>query len=62
MIRPPIFGPSNFGVIDFDMTLETPELKFNAIDEYGRALYDPLVISTAELVNGASSRTAKVKR
>jgi alkaline phosphatase D len=60
MIRPPIFGPSNFGVIDFDMTRETPELTFNVVDAYGRSLCNSVSLAAIELVNGVASWAEKI--
>jgi hypothetical protein len=58
MIRPPVFGPSNFGLIDSDMTHETPEtpeLNFRVVDEHARSLCNPVSLAASELVNQASS-------
>lgn len=62
MIRAPLLGINNSGVIDFDMTGATPSLSFNVIDIRGRALYDPLVLRADELVNGVSSWRTKLER
>ncbi|MGH1558893.1 alkaline phosphatase D family protein [Caulobacter segnis] len=55
MIRQPLLGINNAGIIDFDMTGKTPTLGFNVIDIRGKALYDPPTLRADELVNGVSS-------
>ena len=62
MIRPPVFGPSNFGLIDSYMTHETPELTFHVVDEHGRSLCNPVSLAAWELVNGVSSWAEKSRR
>ena len=62
MIRSPLLGINNSGVIDFDMTAATPTLSFNVIDIRGRALYHPLTLRADELVNGVSSWRGKLER
>jgi alkaline phosphatase D len=59
MIRSPIVNVNNAGIIDFDMTGKTPQLRFNVIDARGRELYDPVTIRADELVNGVSSWKSK---
>lgn len=55
MIRTPLIGVNNAGIIDFDMTAGSPTLRFNIIDTRGKALYTPVTIRADELVNGVSS-------
>jgi len=55
MIRAPLIGVNNAGIIDFDMTAEVPILRFNVIDTRGKMLYTPVTIRADELVNGVSS-------
>lgn len=55
MIRAPLLGINNAGIIDFDMTAKTPTLRFNVVDIRGRELYAPVVLRADELVNGVSS-------
>lgn len=62
MIRPPLLGVNNAGIIDFDMTAKTPTLSFNVIDIRGRALYAPVTLRADELVNGVSSWRSKLGR
>jgi len=62
MIRQPLLGVNNAGIIDFDMTGKTPTLSFNVIDIRGRALYAPLTLRADELVNGVSSWRSKLAR
>lgn len=62
MVRPPVLGINNAGILDFDMTAPTPTLRFNVIDVRGRVLYDPLILGANELVNGISSWQAKMGR
>lgn len=62
MIRPPVIGPSNFGLIDSDMTHQTPELTFHVVDEHRRSLCNPVSLAACELVNGVSSSTEKSRR
>ena len=62
MIRPPVSGLSNFGLIDSDMTHETPELTFHVVDEHGRSLCNPVSLAACELVNGVSSWAEKSRR
>ncbi|MBA3939960.1 MAG: hypothetical protein C0520_01990 [Sphingopyxis sp.] len=60
MIRPPLLGVNNAGIIDFDLTGPVPTLSFNVINIRGRALYSPLVLRADELINGTSSWKAKM--
>jgi alkaline phosphatase D len=62
MLRMPLLGINNAGIIDFDMTAESPTLSFNVIDIRGRVLYDPITLRADELVNGVSSWPSKVER
>lgn len=62
MIRPPLLGINNAGIIDFDLTGPTPTLSFNVIDIRGRVLYDPVILRADELVNGVSSWKGKSGR
>lgn len=59
MIRAPLIGVNNAGIIDFDMTAKVPTLSFNVIDTRGKMLYTPVTIRADELVNGVSSRRDK---
>ncbi len=62
MVRSPLLGINNAGIIDFDMNAGSPSLSFTVIDVRGRALYDPLILRADELVNGISSWRGKVDR
>ncbi|MBO9499189.1 MAG: alkaline phosphatase D family protein [Novosphingobium sp.] len=62
MIRPPILGINNAGIIDFDMTADVPVLRFNIIDVRGKLVYSPIILRADELVNGISSWKGKVGR
>jgi hypothetical protein len=62
MIRPPLLGVNNAGIIDFDMSAKTPTLRFNVIDIRGRELYAPVTLRADELVNGVSSWRSKAGR
>lgn len=62
MLRMPLLGINNAGIIDFDMAAPVPTLSFNVIDIRGRALYDPLTLRADELVNGVSSWRGKAGR
>lgn len=62
MIRSPLLGVNNAGVIDFDLSGPTPTLSFNVINIRGRALYKPLTLRADELVNGVSSWRGKQDR
>ena len=55
LIRNPVFGVNNFGIIDFDLTDKVPELGFNVISAQGRPLYKPLVLLASDLQNGVKS-------
>lgn len=61
LIRAPLLGVNNAGIIDFDMTAATPTLRFNVIDIRGKALYTPVTIRADELVNGVSSWRSKAR-
>ncbi|WP_423604939.1 alkaline phosphatase D family protein [Sphingomonas sp. MS122] len=62
MIRPPLLGINNAGILDFDLTGGTPMLSFNVIDARGKQLYDPVTLRADELVNGVSSWRGKLGR
>jgi alkaline phosphatase D len=62
MLRMPLLGINNAGIIDFDMSADTPTMSFNVIDIRGRVLYDPVTLRADELVNGVSSWASKVER
>ncbi len=62
MIRPPLLGINNAGILDFDMTGKTPTLSFTVIDVRGRALYAPVTLRADELINGVSSWRSKAGR
>jgi hypothetical protein len=62
MIRPPLLGVNNAGILDFDMTGKVPTLRFNVIDIRGRELYTPVTLRADELVNGVSSWRGKIGR
>lgn len=62
MIRSPLLGINNAGIIDFDMGAQTPTLSFNVIDIRGRVLYDPVILRADELRNGVSSWESKMGR
>ena len=62
MIRPPLLGINNAGILDFDMTGKTPTLSFTVVDVRGWALHAPVTLRADELVNGVSSWRGKVGR
>lgn len=59
LIRNPVFGVNNFGVLDFDLTIEDPELRFNIVTSWGKILYEPLVLRASDLQNGVVSWSMK---
>ena len=59
LIRPPVLGVNNFGLIEFDLTRSDPELRFNAIETNGRVLWSPVIINASELRNGIVSWPGK---
>jgi len=54
-VRPPLLNVNNAGIIDFDLTAEDPELRFNVIDTRGRTLWPWLSLRASDLVNGVAS-------
>ena len=58
-VRPPLLNVNNAGIIDFDLTAEDPELRFNVIDTRGRTLWPWLSLRASELVNGVTSWARK---
>ncbi|NZA26893.1 alkaline phosphatase D family protein [Luteimonas sp. SJ-92] len=45
----------NVGLLRFDMTADTPTLTYTLHDELGEAVWDPLVLTPADLANGVRS-------
>jgi len=54
-IRRPLLNVNNAGIVEFDLTADDPELRFNIIDTRGRTLWPWLSLRASELVNGVSS-------
>ncbi len=59
-IRPPYTGGPNAGILDFDIRDGSGTLTFNIIDQNGRTVQKPLVVSSSELVNGNQSWRHKI--
>lgn len=58
-IRPVYFSGPNFGLLRFDLSGE-PTLRFQLIDERGRAVWAPLTLRASELKNGVASWPEKI--
>jgi len=54
-VRRPLLNVNNAGILDFDLTGDEPELRFNVIDPRGRTLWPWLTLAASELTNGVSS-------
>lgn len=54
-VRRPLLNVNNAGILDFDLTGDEPELRFNVIDTRGRTLWPWLSLKASELTNGVSS-------
>jgi len=54
-VRPPLLNINNAGILEFDLTAEDPELRFNVIDVRGRTLWPWLSLRASELVNGVKT-------
>ncbi|TYT27284.1 hypothetical protein FZO89_14035 [Luteimonas viscosa] len=49
----------NVGLMRFDLTAETPTLTYTLHDDLGEAVWDPLVLTPDDLVNGARTWDSK---
>jgi len=51
----------NAGWLEFDMTANPPTLTLNLIDAEGKAVWDPVTITAADLVNGQATARSKAQ-
>lgn len=61
-IRPLYAKGVNFGLLEFSMTGATPTLTYNLYDVMGAPIWEPLVLTPADLTNGASTWKSRIDR
>lgn len=54
-VRQAFSNDVNFGVVDFDLTLPDPTVRFELRDEAGQPVWPAVVVKASELRNGVSS-------
>lgn len=59
-IRQAFDATPNFGLLEFDLTAERPNLRFLLINQVGKPVWSPFVIYADELVNGIESWPSKI--
>ncbi|WP_116368218.1 alkaline phosphatase D family protein [Parahaliea mediterranea] len=60
-LREPFTGGHNAGIVDFDLTLDDPQVRFNVVNAGAQSVWDePVTVRASELRNGVSSWRQKV--
>lgn len=58
----PIVGAASFGILDFDLTVKDPILRYRVIDALGHQHYENFQVRASELVPGKASWMEKVSK